>query len=110
MKVRLRSVVEIISGVQIAVPIKLKCVAVESIGSGFGDDIYDVAAAESVLSGERVGLHLEFLHVVHGRNVNHATPIQARVPCAVQQILRGVEESAAKIEERNVLVRATGNA
>src|ERR1700722_12589411 len=57
----LAAIVEIVAGIIVAIPVKLPGVAVDLICPGLGNDVNDVAAAESILRGKGIGLDLEFL-------------------------------------------------
>ena len=49
-------------------------------------------------------LHLEFLHIVRRGNVNDPAPAPDGIPGAIQQECGGPKETAAKVEERDILV------
>src|ERR1035438_6841161 len=109
-KIGLCCIIEIISRVEIAVAVELECVSVESVGPGLRDNVNYVAAAETILRCESAGLNFEFLNIVYGRNVNHTAPVKASVPSSIEQILCSVKEGSSESKERNVLIRAAGNA
>src|SRR6202035_4482976 len=101
--------IEKVSRFYTVVAVELESIAVEPVGTGLGHDVDDIAAAPAILGGKRVGLNLELLHGVHGGNIDHAAPIDTRVIRSVQQVGSGVEESAAEIQERNILIGVSGN-
>src|SRR6267378_5627556 len=101
--------VEKVSRFDAVIAVELESIAVEPVGAGFGHDVDDVAAAPAILGSKRVGLNLELLHGVNGGNIDDATPIDTRVIGSVQQVSSGVEESAAEIQEGDILIGASGN-
>src|SRR3984893_14068627 len=68
MEVGLSSAVKEVSRIQAAVAVKLVSITVECVRTRLGHNVDYVAAAPPILRGERIGLNLEFLYVVHGRN------------------------------------------
>src|SRR6202007_459618 len=106
---RLFSVVEKVSRVRITVAVKLVSIPVESISTRFRHNVDDVPAAPSILRCKSVGLNLELLHVVHGGNIDHPTPIEPGVISSIDQIGCRVKKGAAEIEERNILIGTSRN-
>ncbi len=98
------AIIEVVIGVECAVAIELEEVAVKAVRSGFADDVDDIAAAPTVLSGEGIGLNLEFLNAFDRGHVDDAAPVLRRVPGSVQKKGSRAEVSATEVEERDILV------
>src|SRR6266851_1001892 len=93
------AIVEVVVRIESTVPVELEQVSVETVGSGFGDDVDDVSAAPAILRGEGVGLDLELLDVFDRGNVDDAAPVLRGVPGSVEQIGRGAEVGTAEVQE-----------
>ena len=83
-KRRLCSIIKEVPRIHCTVAVELPGIPVESIGSRFGYHVDHISAAPSILRCKRVGLNLKLLHVVHRRNVDHPSPVDARVVGAIQ--------------------------
>src|SRR6266700_5511183 len=107
MRIRTRvpmQIIEVVVGVERPVAQIVVHVAVQTAASGLGHDIDHISCAPAVLRGERILLDLELLHVVGRGHVNNTSPAFTGIPRAVEKERCRSEVSAAKVEERDVLI------